>query len=308
MCKMTLQQLRYVIAIADNKSINKAAGLLFMSQPALSDSIKEVENEIGISIFERTNKGVSVTPDGSEFMSYARQMIEQYSLIEDRYVNKIRKEKFGVSTQHYTFAVKAFVELIEKCGMEHYEFCISETTTYEVIEDVNQFKSEIGILYLDSFNTDVLTKMFREKNLTYHELFSCKIYVYLATTHPLANKSSIRFEELNDYPCLAFQQGKNNSFYFAEEALSTLDYQKIVRCNDRATILNLMIGINGYTLCSGIICTDLNGANYKAIPLENDGIMTIIYITREGSTLSKMGEQYINLLKEKGKGTAGLVG
>ena len=301
---MTLQQLRYVIAIADNKSINKAAGLLFMSQPALSDSVKELESEIGISIFERTNKGVMVTPDGSEFMSYARQMIEQYSLIKDRYVNKTRKEKFGVSTQHYTFAVKAFVELIEKCGMEHYEFCISETTTYEVIEDVKQFKSEIGILYLDSFNYDVLTKMFREKNLTYKELFSCKIYVYLATSHPLADKQSITFEELSDYPCLAFQQGNNNSFYFAEEALSTLDYQKIVRCSDRATILNLMIGINGYTLCSGIICKDLNGANYKAIPLENDGIMTIIYITREGSTLSKMGEQYIALLKEKGQGTA----
>ena len=301
---MTLQQLRYVIAIADNKSINKAAGLLFMSQPALSDSVKELESEIGISIFERTNKGVMVTPDGSEFMSYARQMIEQYSLIKDRYVNKTRKEKFGVSTQHYTFAVKAFVELIEKCGMEHYEFCISETTTYEVIEDVKQFKSEIGILYLDSFNYDVLTKMFREKNLTYKELFSCKIYVYLATSHPLAGRKSIKFEELNDYPCLAFQQGNNNSFYFAEEALSTLDYQKIVRCSDRATILNLMIGINGYTLCSGIICKDLNGANYKAIPLENDGIMTIIYITREGSTLSKMGEQYIALLKEKGQGTA----
>ena len=301
---MTLQQLRYVIAIADNKSINKAAGLLFMSQPALSDSIKELESEIGISIFERTNKGVTVTPDGSEFMSYARQMIEQYSLIEDRYVNKTRKEKFGVSTQHYTFAVKAFVELIEKCGMDHYEFCVSETTTHEVIEDVKQFKSEIGILYLDSFNYDVLTKLFREKNLTYKELFSCKIYVYLATSHPLADKQSIKFEELSDYPCLAFQQGNNNSFYFAEEALSTLDYQRIVRCNDRATILNLMIGINGYTLCSGIICKDLNGANYKAIPLDNDGIMTIIYITREGSTLSKMGEQYIALLKEKGKGTA----
>ena len=301
---MTLQQLRYAIAIADNKSINRAAKLLFMSQPALSDSIKELESELGITIFERTNRGAFMTSEGSDFMGYARQMIEQSNLIEERYIKKKIKEKFGVSTQHYTFAVKAFVELIRECGMEHYEFCISETKTYEVIEDVRQFRSEIGILYLDSFNTPALTKIFREYNLAYKPLFSCKVYVYLSVTHPLAHKRKLRFEELEDYPCLSFQQGNNNSFYFAEEALSTLDYEKMVKCNDRATILNMMIGLNGYTLCSGIICEDLNGANYKAIPLEDDEVMTIIYITREGATLSKLGEQYIELLKEKGKGTA----
>jgi DNA-binding transcriptional LysR family regulator len=301
---MTLQQLKYAIAIADNRSINKAAKLLFMSQPALSDSVKDLETELGITIFERTNKGALLTSEGSDFMSYARQMIEQSNLIEDRYVKKRKKQKFAVSTQHYTFAVKAFVELIGKYGMDHYEFGISETKTYEVIEDVKQFRSEIGILYLDSFNTSVLTKLFRENNLTYTKLFSCKVYVYLAASHPLADRSKIRFEELAEYPCLSFQQGQNNSFYFAEEALSTLDYQKIVKCNDRATILNLMIGLNGYTICSGIICEDLNGASYKAIPLEDNEIMTIIYITREGTTLSKLGEQYIELLKSKGHGTA----
>ena len=202
--------------------------------------------------------------------------------------------------------MKAFVELIEKCGMDHYEFHISETKTYEVIEDVRQFRSEIGVLYLDRYNTPVLTKMFRENNLSYTPLFSCKVYVYLAKSHPLANRSVIRFEDLAEYPCLAFQQGQNNSFYFAEEALSTLDYQRMVKCNDRATILNMMIGLNGYTLCSGIICEDLNGANYAAIPLEGDDTMTIVYITREGSTLSQLGRQYVELLKIKGHGTAEL--
>ncbi len=301
---MTLQQLKYAIAIADNRSINKAAKILFMSQPALSDSVRDLETELGITIFERTNKGAFMTAEGSDFMSYARQMIEQSNLIEDRYVKKRKKEKFSVSTQHYTFAVKAFVDLIEKCGMDRYEFGISETKTYEVIEDVKQFRSEIGILYLDSFNSPVLTKIFRENNLTYTKLFSCKVYVYLSATHPLADRSTVKLEDLTDYPCLSFQQGQNNSFYFAEEALSTLDYQKIVKCNDRATILNMMIGLNGYTICSGIICEDLNGANYKAIPLEDNEIMTIIYITREGTTLSKLGEQYIELLRTEGHGTA----
>lgn len=301
---MTLQQFKYAVAIADCRSINKAAKRLFMSQPALSDSIRDLETELGITIFERTNKGAQLTTEGSDFMSYARQMLEQSNLIEERYLRKKKKEKFGVSTQHYTFAVKAFVELIDKCGMDHYEFCISETKTYEVIEDVKQFRSEIGILYLDSFNESVLTKLFKENNLVYKPLFSCKIYVYLSVTHPLANKKKIRFEELNDYPCLSFHQGQYNSFYFAEEALSTLDYQRIVKCNDRATILNMMIGLNGYTLCSGIICEDLNGANYKAIPFEDDETMTIIYITRQGTKLSSLGEQYVELLKQKGHGTA----
>ena len=301
---MNITQIKYVLEIAQSSSMREAATKLYVSQPALSASIRELEDELGITIFGRTNRGAFVTAEGTDFMCYARQMIEQNNLIEERYIRKNRKEKFAVSTQHYTFAIKAFVELIGRCGMEHYEFGIYETSTFEVIEDVKQFRSEVGILYLDSFNKPILTKLIKENNLTYNQLFSCRVYVYLANSHPLAGKKEILFEELADYPCLSFEQGKHNAFYFAEEALSTLDYQKIIKCKDRATILNLMIGLNGYTLCSGIICSDLNGANYTAVPLADEEIMTIIYITREGTALSHLGEQYIELLKLKGHGTA----
>lgn len=178
-------------------------------------------------------------------------MVEQYQLVEDRYIEKKDvKKKFSVSMQHYTFAVKAFVEMVKQFGMDEYEFAVHETKTYEVIEDVRNFKSEIGILYLNDFNRKVLTKLFAESNLEFWPIQDCGIYVYLWKGHPLADKKEIALEELEDYPCLSFDQGTNNSFYFAEEVLSTYQYKRLVRANDRATMLNLMVGLNGYTLCS----------------------------------------------------------
>ena len=296
---MTLQQLRYAIAVADCSSINVAAKSLFISQPSLSGAIKELESETGVELFRRTNRGVTVTPEGEEFLGYARQVCEQYRLIENRYITKqnVRK-KFSVSMQHYSFAVKAFVELVKQFGMDEYEFAVHETMTYEVIENVRTFKSEIGILYLNEFNQNVLTKLFRESSLEFHSLFECRIYVYLWRGNPLAEKQEITMEELADYPCLSFEQGSNNSFYFAEEVLSTYEYKRIIKANDRATMLNLMVGLNGYTLCSGILCEELNGSDYIAIPLKSDEMMNIGYLTRKGTVLSVLGKMY---LEELGK-------
>lgn len=274
---MTLTQLRYVITIAEEKSMNEAAKTLFIAQPSLSAAIKEVEEEIGITIFKRSNKGVIVTPQGEEFIGYARQVVEQYGLLETKYIDKANvKEKFGVSTQHYTFAVKAFVEMVKQFGMEEYEFAIRETKTSEVIEDVKNFKSEIGILYLNDFNTKVLTKIFTECGLEFHPILDCYIYVYMWKGHPLAQKKEISLEELEEYPCLSFEQGNNNSFYYAEEVLSTYHYKQLIKANDRATLLNLMVGLNGYTLCSGIICEELNGSDYCAVKLKSDETMKIV--------------------------------
>ena len=225
-------------------------------------------------------------------------MAEQYELMEDRFVRKKPKDKFGVSTQHYTFAVKAFIELIQSYGMEKYEFSISETRTADVIEEVRNFKSEIGILFVDSFNEAVLQKLFKESNLVCEPLFNCHTYVYLSAQHPLASKERICFEELAEYPCLSFDQGLNNSFYFAEEVLSTYEYDRMIKVNDRGTMLNLMVGLNGYTLCSGIICEDLNGNHYKAVPLADDEIMTISYIMRANTSLSLIGKKYLEHLKK----------
>ena len=274
--------------------MNEAARKLFISQPSLSAAIKELEEEVGVELFKRTNRGISVTLEGEEFIGYARQVVEQYNLIESKYILKENtKKKFGVSMQHYTFAVKAFVEMVKQFGMDEYEFEIHETKTYDVIEDVKNCKSEIGILYLNDFNKKVLTKLFHESAVEFHELLKCHIYVYLWKGHPLASKEEITLEELEEYPCLAFDQGQNNSFYYAEEVLSTYDYKRLIKANDRATFLNLMIGLNGYTLCSGIMCEELNGSDYCAIKLKSDEIMTIGYIARKGVQVSPLGKKYL---------------
>lgn len=300
---MTLQQLRYAVAIADHKSMNKAAAELFITQPSLSNTIKDLENEIHIEIFSRSNRGIAITPQGEEFLGYARQMLDHYRLIEERYVeNAVSKKKFSVSTQHYTFAVEAFIRMAKKFGMEEYEFAVHETKTSEVIENVRLNRSEIGIIYKNEFNEKFIDKILRENDLEFISLFNCKIYVYMSKGNPLAKKSVIDFEDLQQYPCLSFEQGDNNSFYFAEEVFSTYDYRQIIKADDRATLLNLMVGLNGFTLCSGIICAELNGDEYAAVPLNTKETMTIGYIKHRRMPLSMLGEKYIEeLLKYKGR-------
>lgn len=296
---MTLQQLRYVIQAADSRSMNEAAKQLYISQPSLSGAIKDLEEEIGTEIFKRTNKGTVLTPEGEEFLGYARQVAEQYQLLEERFVKRTKgKKRFSVSMQHYTFAVKAFVELVKQFGMDEYEFAVYETKTYDVIWDVKNFKSELGILYRNDFNEKVLSKVLKENNLEFHELFSCRTYVYLWKGHPLAEQEKICMEELKEYPCLSFDQGSNTSFYLAEEVLSTYEYKRIIKANDRATMLNLMVGLNGYTLCSGIICEELNGGEYRAVPLDADENMTIGYISRKGMSVSPLGIRYLEEIKK----------
>lgn len=298
---MTLQQLRYAIMVADCNSINRAAKVLFLSQSSLSGAMKELEQEIGFEIFSRTNRGITITQKGKEFLGYARQVTEQYQLMEERYVNKkSMKESFSVSTQHYSFAVKAFVEMVKQFGMDKYEFAIHETRTFEVMEDVKQGNSEIGVLYLDAFNDEVLSRLLSDSNLEFYELFECKTYVYLWKEHPLAGLAVISLDDLKPFPCLSFDQGRNNSFYFAEEVLSTYDHQKIIKANDRATMLNLMVGLDGYTLCSGIICEELNGDIYAAVPLDSEEVMRIGYIKRKNAAITPIGEKYIGeLIKYK---------
>lgn len=295
---MTLQQLKYALTIADCNSINEASKQLFISQPSLSETIRELETELGFDIFLRSNRGIVITPEGEEFLGYARQVTEQFGLLKSKYIDKKTKEKFSVSTQHYTFAVQAFVETVKKTGMEQYEFAVHETTTTSVIENVKNFKSEIGVLYQNDFNENVLNKMFRENGLEFVELFQCDTFVYLWSGHPLAGQQMISMEELDEYPCLSFDQGKNHSLYLAEEMKSTYDYRRLIKANDRATLLNLMRGLNAYTLCSGIICKDLNGDDYIAIPLKETEKMRIGYLKRKGAKISHIGELYIEELKK----------
>lgn len=300
---MTTQQLKYTVTIADQGSFNKASEVLYISQPSLTESIKELEKELGITIFYRSGKGVTLTNDGVEFLTYARELYQRFESIQEHYGEQgKRKKKFAVSTQHYSFAVKSFVELVKKLDTEEFEFAIREERTQEIIDDVINMKSEIGILYLSDFNSAVIGKLLRQNSLEFHELISCEAYVYIWKGHPLANQKSITFDQLREYPCLSFEQGGNGSMYFAEEILSSFSYPRMIKATDRATMLNLMVGLNGYTLCSGIICEELNGSDYVAVPFEPDeehsgGSMRIGYITKKNLLLSRVGQMYIEELK-----------
>ena len=297
---MTLQQLKYALTIAETGSMNKAAELLYVSQPSLTASVQELEKETGIRIFNRSGRGVIVTNDGAEFLQYAHQVVGQFDVLTEKYSAKSNiKKKFGVSTQHYSFAVKAFVEMVKRFDTAKYEFAIRETKTAEIISDVAALRSEIGILYLSDFNRKALTKLLSANGLEFTPLTKCQPFVYLWKGHPLANRKQITFDELADYPCLSFEQGANSSFYYAEEILSTAEYPRTIKANDRATMLNLMIGLNGYTLCSGIICEELNGSDYIAVPFEGDedDAMEIGYITLKKTLRSKAGTIYIEELK-----------
>lgn len=291
---MTLVQLKYAITVAGQNSLNDAAKVLFISQPSLSSAIRSLENEVGFDIFIRSKNGITLTTKGAEFIGYAKSVMEQYELLDAKYISHTEvKKTFSVSMQHYTFAVNAFVELVKQYGMDEYEFEVHETKTHEVIENVKNRKSEIGILYLNDFNRNVLNKLFAEYELQFQPLLECGVYVYMWKGHPLAERDEIALEELDEYPCLGFAQGEHNSFYFAEEVLSTYQYKRFIRANDRATLLNLMVGLNGYTLCSGILCEELNGKDYCAVKLKSDEKMTIGYISRKDAPVSAIGQKYL---------------
>ena len=295
---MTLQQLKYVLQVAKDGSINEAAKNLFISQPSLSNSIKDIEAELQISLFHRTNKGITITNEGEAFLGYARAVVEQYALLEERYLDKRNTQiSFSIFSQHYSFAINAFVELLKEVDYDAYNFSIEETKTNEIIENVKNMKSEIGILYMNDFNHDVISKILNESNLTFHSLFVAKPHVFMSTTHPLASKSVLTLEELDDYPYLSYLQGDTNSFYFMEEIQSTYPHKKSIKVSDRGTLFNLMIGLNGYTISTGIIFNELN-PEVIAIPLAIDDYIEVGYIIHKKSFITPLATRYLELLKE----------
>ena len=301
---MTLQQIHYVLTISENGSMNRAAEKLYISQPTLTSTIHSLENELGIKLFNRTNQGVILTNEGKDFLLQARQIYQQYEMLRDKYSDKNNlRQKFKVSAQHYSFATKAFVETVKKYGTKKYDLEICETKTMNVIDDVGNSISEVGILFLCDYNRKYLEKLFAERGISFHRLTTARAFVYLYWRHPLAKKESITFEDLKDYPNMSFDQGENSSFFLNEEILTENDYPQTIKVNDRATMLNLMRGLNGYTLCSGIICKELNGSDYVAVPYEDNGSnpnveMEIGYIVKSHSMLSDIAMNYIDELKK----------
>ena len=295
---MTLQQLRYIVAVAETGTITEAADKLFISQPSLTNAIRELEKEMKILIFHRTKKGIRLSKEGEDFLGYARQVLEQAAILEDKYKGRDGgKKQFCVSTQHYSFAVNAFVDLIKEYGQDEYDFSLRETQTYEIIEDVAHMKSEIGILFLNDFNEAVLSKILKSHDLKFHLLFVATPHVFISQNHPFADRSILTNEQLAPYPYLSFEQGEHNSFYFSEEIFSVSERKKQIRVRDRATLFNLLIGLNGYTVCSGVIDEQLNGKDIIAVPLAEESHMRIGYITHQKGSISRLGTAYLEALK-----------
>lgn len=296
---MRLQQLIYLEKIIEKGSINEAAKELYLTQPSLSNAMKELEQEIGVQLLLRSKSGVTPTIEGREFLVYSRQILDQVNLLEEKYKQQQpRKQSFSVSAQHYAFVVHAFVELIREVANEDYRFTLRETETENIFNDLADFKSEMGILYLNSFNQQVLTKLFKEKDLVFTPLFDAKPHVFVSRENPLTKKKSITLKDLEEYPYLCYEQGENNSFYFSEEILSTWNRKKEIKVSDRATIFNLMIGLNGYTISSGIISSELNDDKIIAIPLEYDDTITLGWLKQQSRVLSPMGIRYLELLEQ----------
>ncbi|HFZ6375020.1 TPA: LysR family transcriptional regulator [Streptococcus agalactiae] len=297
---MRIQQLQYVIKIVETGSMNEAAKQLYITQPSLSNAVRNLETEMGIQIFIRNPKGITLTKDGMEFLSYARQILEQTALLEERYKgDNTSRELFSVSSQHYAFVVNAFVTLFNGTDMTQYELFLRETRTWEIIDDVKNFRSEIGVLFLNSYNRDVLTKLFDDNSLIATTLFTTTPHIFVSKSNPLANRKKLSMKDLEDYPYLSYDQGLHNSFYFSEEMMSQITHPKSIVVSDRATLFNLMIGLDGYTVATGILNSKLNGDEIVAIPLDVDDIIDIVYIRHDKANLSKMGQKFIDYLLEE---------
>ena len=300
---MRIQQLEYLERIVEAGSINEAAKRLFLTQPSLSNAVKELENEMGIQIFQSSSGGISLTAEGREFMTYSKQILDQVNLMNERYKNgQQRKQSFSVSAQHYAFVVHAFVELIKSVNANEYQFTLRETETQNIFNDLAQFKSELGILYTNGFNQKIMQRLFKENNLVFTPLFVAKPHIFVSRYNPLTSKSSVNLSDLEDYPYLSYEQGEVNSFYFSEEILSTLSHKKSIKVSDRATIFNLMVGLNGYTISSGIISSKLNDDKIVAIPLNVDDDITMGWLKHRQVELSPLAERYLTMLKEHIRG------
>ena len=295
---MTLQQLTYLVTVAECGNITEAAEKLFISQPSLSAAIMNLEKEMGVTAFVRSNKGVVATREGEELLSFARMLLEQADIMKEHFGSgQKRAPKFSVSCQHYSFAVNAFVDVVNQYDVDEYSFILRETQTGEIIDDVANGKSELGILYLSEFNEEVLSKLIKKNDLLFEELFVAQPHVFICKDHPLAHRESLTVEELKPYPYLVFEQGERNSFYFAEEFLSMLDLPKNIQVRDRATLFNLVIGLNGFTVSSGVLDQKLNGENIIAKPLMMDCSMRIGMIRRKNALLSRYAESYIEAIQ-----------
>ena len=296
---MTLQQLKYADAVATCGSLSEAARRVFVTQPTLTEAIRTLEEELRIAIFTRSSRGVALTHEGEEFLASARQILDDAALIQQKYTGKaVRRPQFAVSCQHFAFAVEAFMEVVKENEADSYDFTFRETVTSEIIDDVARHRSEIGMLYLSRRNERAIMKILRKEELAFEELFAARPHVFLGRKHPLAKKKVIKPQELDAYPYLTYEQGIENALYFAEEVMPSLDRKKNIRVRDRATMTNLVLGLNGFTVSSGA-----HGKSYNSeiisIPLKMDDSIRVGIVRRDGVSLSAAGASFVKALRAR---------
>ena len=296
---MTVQQLKYADAVASCGSISEAARRCFVTQPTLTEAIRLLEEELRIAIFTRSARGVSVTREGEEFLASARQILDDAARISEKYTGKaVRRPQFAVSCQHYAFATEAFMEVVKANGAESYDFTLRETVTSEIIDDVARHRSEIGILYLSHRNERAILKILHKEDLVFEELYEAKPHVFLGKKHPLAKKKYIRPQDLDDYPYLTYEQGTENALYFAEEVMPAIDRKKNIRVRDRATMTNLVLGLDGFTVASGAHAKGYNPA-IVSVPLKMDDSIRVGIVRRSGIPLSAAGTAFVAAIRER---------
>ncbi len=296
---MTLQQLKYADAVAACGSISEAARRCFVTQPTLTEAVRLLEEELRISIFTRSSKGVSVTREGDEFLASARQILDDAARISAKYTGKtVRRAQFAVSCQHYAFAIEAFMDVVKANDADSYDFTLRETVTSEIIDDVARHRSELGVLYLSRRNERTIMKILRKEELVFEELFEAKPHVFLAKKHPLASKTAILPQDLDGYPYLTYEQGAENALYFAEEVMPAIDRKKNIRVRDRATMTNLMLGLNGFTVASGVHAKGYNPA-IISIPLALDDMIRVGTVRRGGIPLSGAGASFMEAIRAR---------
>lgn len=298
---MTLQQLRYAHAVAASGSVSEAARRLFVTQPTMTEAVRALEEELRVAVFTRSSRGISVTHEGEEFLGLARQILDDVARIQEKYTGKaVRRPQFAVSCQHYAFVVEAFMEVVRACEAESYDFTIRETVTSEIIDDVARHRSEVGVMYLSRRNERALSKILKKEELAFDELFVSRPHVFLGRKHPFARKKGgVTPKELDGYPFISFEQGVENALYFAEEVMPSIDRRKNIRVRDRATMTNLILGLEGYTVASGALSRTLNGTDIVAVPLKIDDTIRVGMVRRQGVTLSRAGTVFADALRER---------
>lgn len=304
---MTLQQLRYLIAIAESGSISAAAKRVYASQSNLSLAIKELEEEFDITVFTRSNRGVTLTNEGTELLAYARQVVEQADVLERRFAHaEAGVDRLAISTQHYAFCVQAFIDTIEDYDGVRYDFVMREAPTYEIVDDVRDFRSDIGVLYTDKNSKRVLGQAFEDAKLVFHPLFEAPVHVFVGASHPLAGRDLITLADLEPYPRYSFEQGTTNSFFFSEEPLNYVPHERNIRISDRATLTSLLTDHVGYTLSTGVLTPEMQ-SGIVSIPLDTDVAMTVGYLTHREHLLGPLQESYLAHLREVVRNNASVV-